>query len=33
MMATKHREAAHVASDRHFANPFSVVRRKRRLAS
>lgn len=27
MMATKHREAAHVASDRHFANPFSVVRR------
>jgi len=30
MMANKHPEAAHVATDTHFISPFSVVRRKRR---
>ena len=30
MMAEKHPEARHVATDRHFYNPFAVVRRKRR---
>jgi len=30
MMASKHPEARHVATDRHFINPFAVVRRKRR---
>ncbi|MGI9290117.1 MAG: hypothetical protein ACR2QG_02440 [Gammaproteobacteria bacterium] len=30
MMAAKHPEARHVATDRHFVNPFAVVRRKRR---
>ena len=29
MMAAKHPEATHVATDRHFLNPFAVVRRKR----
>lgn len=29
MMRTKHPEAQHVATDRHFVNPFSVVRRDR----
>ncbi|MBT8422295.1 MAG: hypothetical protein HKN56_02405 [Gammaproteobacteria bacterium] len=29
MMASKHPEAVHVATDRHFVNPFAVVRRKR----
>jgi hypothetical protein len=30
MMLSKHSEARHVATDRHFINPFAVVRRKRR---
>ena len=30
MMAAKHPQARHVATDRHFVNPFAVVRRKRR---
>lgn len=30
MMASKHPQARHVATDRHFVNPFAVVRRKRR---
>lgn len=30
MMDAKHPEARHVATDRHFINPFAVVRRKRR---
>jgi hypothetical protein len=30
MMLAKHPEARHVATDRHFINPFAVVRRKRR---
>ena len=30
MMAAKHPEARHAATDRHFVNPFAVVRRKRR---
>lgn len=30
MMAEKHPESRHVATDRHFISPFSVVRRKRR---
>ena len=30
MMREKHPEARHVATDRHFINPFSVVRRRRR---
>ena len=30
MMSKKHPEARHVATDRHFVNPFAVVRRKRR---
>jgi hypothetical protein len=29
MMAKKHPEARHVATDRHFVNPFAVVRRRR----
>jgi len=29
MMSAKHPEAKHVATDRHFISPFSVVRRKR----
>jgi hypothetical protein len=29
MMALKHPHARHVATDRHFVNPFAVVRRKR----
>ena len=29
MMAKKHPEARHVATDQHFINPFAVVRRKR----
>lgn len=29
MMARKHADAVHVATDRHFVNPFAVVRRKR----
>jgi hypothetical protein len=29
MMSAKHPEAKHVATDRHFVSPFSVVRRKR----
>jgi len=33
MMRDRHQEARHVATDRHFINPFSVVRRKRRVAS
>ena len=32
MMAVSHPEARHVATDRHFVNPFAVVRRKRRNA-
>ena len=28
MMAKKHPEARHVATDRHFINPFAAVRRK-----
>ena len=30
MMLDRHPEARHVATDRHFVNPFAVVRRKRR---
>ena len=30
MMLSRHPEARHVATDRHFINPFAVVRRKRR---
>ena len=30
MMTKKHPEAEHVATDRHFINPLSVVRRRRR---
>ena len=30
MMAKKHPQARHAATDRHFVNPFAVVRRKRR---
>jgi len=30
MMIANHPEARHVATDRHFVNPFAVVRRKRR---
>lgn len=30
MMAEKHPESKHVATDRHYINPFSVVRRKTR---
>jgi len=30
MMGRKHPQARHVATDRHFFNPFAVVRRKRR---
>jgi len=30
MMASKHPESRHVATDRQYINPFSVVRRKRR---
>lgn len=30
MMRKKHPESEHVATDRHFFNPFAVVRRKRR---
>jgi hypothetical protein len=30
MMLSRHPEARHVATDRHFMNPFAVVRRKRR---
>mgnify|MGYP001820479624 CR=1 FL=1 len=30
MMAAKHPQARHAATDRHFINPFAVVRRKRR---
>jgi len=30
MMAERHAEARHVATDKHFVNPFAVVRRKRR---
>lgn len=33
MMREKHPESEHVATDRHFISPFSVVRRKRNLAS
>ena len=33
MMLDKHPEARHVATDRHFMNPFAVVRRKRRTPS
>lgn len=29
MMARKHPDAVHAATDRHFVNPFAVVRRKR----
>jgi len=29
MMASKHTEAVHAGTDRHFINPFAVVRRKR----
>lgn len=29
MMAARHPQAKHVATDRHFINPFAVVRRKR----
>ena len=30
MMAARHSQARHVATDRHFINPFAIVRRKRR---
>jgi len=30
LMRNKHPEAQHVATDRHYINPFSVVRRRRR---
>jgi hypothetical protein len=30
MMLSRHPDARHVATDRHFINPFAVVRRKRR---
>jgi hypothetical protein len=30
MMSARHPEVRHVATDRHFVNPFAVVRRKRR---
>ena len=30
MMLSKHPESRHVATDKHFINPFAVVRRKRR---
>jgi hypothetical protein len=33
MMSDRHAEARHVATDRHFFNPFAVVRRKRRQSS
>jgi hypothetical protein len=33
MMSERHPDARHVATDRHFVNPFSVVRRKRRLTT
>lgn len=33
MMREKHPESQHVATDRHFISPFSVVRRKDRVAS
>lgn len=33
MMREKHPDSEHVATDRHFISPFSVVRRKRNLAS
>lgn len=33
MMGTKHPESEHVATDRHFISPFSVVRRKNQVTS
>ena len=33
MMAKKHPESRHVATDKHFISPFSVVRRKRNVAT